>query len=1038
MSPHGWSLRNPWAVLVGALLVAVVGLRAFFTMPTEYFPDTNPPQAAIIIVEPGAAAVDVSRRITEVVEKELASIPGLTKLSSASRDEVASINAQFNYGKPVGQVVVDIQNALSRVRAQLPSDILEPRIYPVTDATRPVLTLSLRPKAGSSLDLAHIRLLADNDIKDFLLNLPGVADVDTFGGHRMQVNLWLDRDRLEAYGLTPQDVMRAVQVQNITTPAGLMENEDGEALVKTIGEFRDLRDIRDCVIRRKAGADVRVQDVARVELGIEDLRSLYHGNGEPAVAINVLRADGGNVMSVIRTVKGALSRMEKRWPDIHFEITNDQQPLIDRNTQGMRASLYASIALTVVIIFLFLADIRSSTIALVSIPLSFMFAVAVLGLTGHTLNIVTLSGLIIATGMVVDATVVVVENIHRHQKTCPGDARQCVEGAVGEILLSISAGMLTTVVMLVPIMFSGGYVQQVLRRFTLTLAYALVGSLLVAVFVVPPLALKLIRGGDAAKRRRNVLERLVLPFGKGVDALANFYVRVLRAALHRRWLAMLLALGCFVLTMKIVPPIIGRELMPPMDTGIMNIRFELPPSASVAHVEKTLTEVEKIIRQEPSVRMISSTVGSEPGEISFGAGGQTAQTAFLIVTLTTRDQRDRTIWEIEDEWREKISALGGIRSLQVYEYGATPMATSRAPIDLVVMGGHRPEDLSAAAARIQQSLEGLPGLVDVVPGWWLDKEEVHVRVDPRTARLYGVTPADVASILRVAVGGVPASGLRLKGFLDVPIRVAYEDAWVRSPERLAQIPIPTPKGSVPLRTLAAIEPSTTQTVITREDLENTIDITAYNRTRRISQVLGDIGARLKKVSLPGSLHIKVSGTAADMHESMQRVMKAVLLGLVLLVVLLVGTFRSFSLPLPILVAIPLAIIGSMWGLLLLGKPMCMPAMMGILLLAGVVINNSIFLIDFIRQALDQGMDRDQALEQAVRLRLRPVLMTTISTFVGMLPMILETAVGLERMSPLATAAGFGLLVGTVMTLVITPVTYTLLDDLGRLVARLWR
>ncbi|SFM99801.1 efflux RND transporter permease subunit [Thermodesulforhabdus norvegica] len=1038
MSPHGWALRNPWAVLVGALLTAVVGLRAFFTLPTEYFPDTNPPQAAVIIVEPGAAAVDVSRRITEVVKKELASISGLTKLSSTSRDEVASINAQFGYGKPVGQAVVDIQNALSRIRAQLPADILEPRIYPVTDATRPVLTLALRPKPGSSLDLPHIRLLADNDIKDFLLNLPGVADVDTFGGHRMQVNVWLDRDRLEAYGLTAKDVMDAIRAQNITTPAGLMENEDGEALVKTIGEFRDLRDIRDCVVKRSRDAHVRVRDVARVELGIEDLRSLYHGNGEPAIAVNVLRADGGNVMAVIRTVKAALPRMQERWPDIRFEITNDQQPLIDRNTTGMRASLYMSIALTVLIIFLFLADVRSSTIALVSIPLSFLFAVAILGLTGHTLNIVTLSGLIIATGMVVDATVVVVENIHRHQKICPHDARQCVEGAVGEILLSITAGMLTTVVMLIPIMFSGGYVQQVLRRFTLTLAYALVGSLLVAVFVVPPLALKLIGGADRSGRRRNFLERSVLPFNAAVDALADFYVRVLRAALGRRWLAMAAAVVCFVLTMKIVPPLIGRELMPPMDTGIMNILFELPPSASVAQVEKTLTQVERILREEPSVRMISSVVGSEPGEISFGAGGQTAQKAFLIVTLTTRDQRDRTIWEIEDEWREKISALPGIRSLQIYEYGATPMATSRAPIDLVVMGGHRAEDLSRAAARIMEKLEGVPGLVDVVPGWWLDKEEVHVRVDPRTARLYDVSPADVASALRAAVGGVPVSGLRLKGFLDIPIRVAYDDVWVRSPKRLGEIPIATPKGPVPLRTLAEIRRSTTQTLITREDLQNTIDITAYNRTRRINQVLGEIGARLKEVKLPGNLHIKVSGTAADMRESMQRVMKAVLLGLVLLVVLLVGTFRSFSLPLPILVAIPLAVIGSMWGLLLLGKPMCMPAVMGILLLAGVVINNSIFLIDFIRQALAEGMDRNEALEQAVRLRLRPVLMTTVSTFVGMLPMILETAVGLERMSPLATAAGFGLLVGTVMTLVITPVTYTLLDDLGRLAARLWR
>ncbi len=1038
MNPHGWALRNPWTVLVGALIVGVTGLKAFLTMPVEYFPDTNPPQAAVIIVQPGAAAVDVNRRITEVVEKELSSLSGLTKISSTSRDEVASINVQFGYEKSIGEAVTDIQNALGRIRADLPEDILEPRIYRITDATRPVITVAVRPAPESGLDLAQVRLLVDNDIKDALLRLPHVADVDTFGGHRLQVNIWLDRDRLEAYGVTPADVMTAVREDNISTPAGFMQNSHSERLVTTVGEFRDLMDVENVVVKQTRDAYVRLRDVARIELGMVDLRSLYHGNGKPAVGVNVLRAEGGNVMGAIRAVKAALPVMAKQWPHVEFEITNDQQPLIERNTEGMRSSLYMSILLTMIIIFLFLADLRTSAVSLVSIPLSFLFALSLLGLTGHTLNMVTLSGLIIATGMVVDATVVVVENIHRHRQRCSGDSMRCVEGAVGEILLSITAGLLTTVVMLIPIMFAGGYVQQVMRRFTLTLCYALVGSLFVAVLVVPPVALKLMGGpSPVAHGSRNLLERWALPFNRGVEKLGVFYTGLLRWALRRRWTALALAVLAFVVTLRIVPPLIGRDLMPPMDAGFVNIVFELPPAASVARVEEVLRSVEGILQEEPSVRMISSTVGSEPGEVSFGAGAQTAQKVSIIVTLTTRDRRDKSIWDIQDAWRRRIQEIPGIRSLQVYEYGATVMSTARAPIDLVIMGGHSAQTLWDTAAEIMEGMNGIAGLSDVVPGWWLDKEEVRVEVDPRTARLYGTTPGETARALRTAVGGMPVSGLRLHGFLDVPIRVAYDDVWVDSPKKLESLPIPTARGPVPLRTLARVRQETTQTLITQEDMENTLDITAYTIGRPMSHVLSRIQEVLARTALPGGVRIKMSGTAADMQESMQRVMRALVFGLVLLVVLLIGTFRSFLLPLPILVAIPLAVIGSLWGLLLFAKPMCMPAMMGMVLLAGVVINNSIFLIDFIQQGLTQGMTRDEAMVEAVKVRMRPVLMTTVSTFVGMMPMILETAVGLERMSPLATAAGMGLLVGTVMTLVITPVTYSLLDDARCRLQKIW-
>jgi multidrug efflux pump subunit AcrB len=1032
VSPHRFALENPWIILVVALIVTVLGLRAFFTMPTDYFPDTSPPQVAVVTVEPGATAVDVSRRITEVIEKELSSIAGLKKLTSTSRDEVSSINAEFHYEKAIGEAVVDVQNAISRIRADLPGDILEPRIYRITDATRPVLTLALRPKEGSPLTLSQVRLLADNDIKDYLLSIPGVADVDTFGGHRPQVDIRLDRDRLRAFHLSPSEVAEAIRAQNITTPAGLMKGSRGEALVKTVGEFRDLREVEQLVVKKSEGAYIRLADVARVELGIEEPRSLYHGNGKPAIAVNVLRADGGNAIATIHEVKKVLPEMAALWPEIDFSIANDQEPIIERNTAGMRSSLYSSILLTVVIIFLFLADLRSSFIALVSIPLSFLFSLAGLGFTGYTLNVVTLSGLILATGMVVDATVVIVENINRHWRMSRENPKECVAGAVGEISLSITAGMLTTIAMLIPIMFAGGYVEKVMRQFTLTLALALVGSLVVAILVVPPIAMKLLRQSE----HKSLPERAAAPFLRLNEAMAEGYVRLLRVALRHRVLTLLIPSTLLVVTVIAVVPIIGLDLMPPMDTGIVNVALELPPSTKIDGVEKSLSEAERIIREEPSVLSISSVVGSEPGEISFGNGAQSAQQAFVIVNLKTRDQRERSVWQIVDGWRSKMAQIPELRSLQVYEYGASPMSTSRAPVD-IVLKGRDSMILDRIASDIQEKFRGMPGLLDFIPNWWMDKPEVQVRVDPKMARLYDSDPSAVAEQLRLAVGGLPVSALRLTGFLDVPMRLAYEDRWVATPERLAELDIYTPKGAVPLKTLAATRNRRTQTSITRENLQNTLDLTGYNRTARISHVLADIDNRMRAVSFPGGYGFEMSGTAAEMNESMSRMTASMMLGSILLVVLLMGTFQSFVLPIPILVAIPLAVIGSLWAVLIFHQPMCMPAMMGIILLAGIVINNSIFLIDFIKQARREGMERDEALIQSVRLRLRPVLMTTISTFVGMLPIIFETAVGLERMSPLASAAGFGLLAGTFMTMIVSPVLYSLLDDARIAWRRLW-
>ena len=1027
MNLTGFSMKNPYTILALILVVVSLGAFAFFRTPTDLFPNTAPPQVVVITVEPGAAARDVADKVTRVIEKELNTLGGLKKVISTSRDEVSSVNAEFHYDKPIGEAVQDVQNAISRIRPDLPGDILEPRIYRITDATRPLLTVALSPRPGSRKTLSEIRLLADNRIMDRILALPGIADVDVFGGHRPEVKVRILRDRLAANHVSLPEVLAALAEQNITAPAGVIYSGKKEYLVKTVGEFKNLQQIRDFPIKKDGRGYLRISDVAKVSLEEHEQRSLYHGNRVPAIAMNILRPDNGPTVAAIRTFKNFLPKLEAEYPDIRFRITDDQQPLIDINVHGMRTSLIQGIILTVLVIFVFLADTRAAMVVSVSIPLAFLTSLLVLWFSPYTLNMVTLSGLIISVGMVVDASVVVLENIYRHyqEMKTPDAAKAAREGA-SEVALAITAGMFTTVIVLVPVMFAGGYTQQVMRPLNMMISSTLVASLLVALAVIPLVASRLLA---RPHEHRNPVERIFGYTDKGVSLLARMYLSILRIALRWRVITILLAAAFFVLTMKIVPPLIGGELMPPMDTGIAIVEVDTPANDNIRQVETVLNRVEDMIYREQGIRMVSSVVGSEPGQISFGGGGATAQSIRIIVHMIDRKHRRATIWEIEDRWREALRKMPGVKTFRVSEYGATPLSTTKAPLDIIISG---PDSrvVSRLADRTLRALRGIPGLVDVRRSWYVDKKEEQVRIDPALARLYGTSPARAAAELKAAVKGIPVTAMRLRGFLDIPILVEYADRDIHSPSQLKEIYISSKFGPVPLRSLADVHAEIDQPFITRERLRNTIDITGVNRAHTIAQVAGMAAKRIRKIPIPGGYRIDMSGTISNMKTGKQEMGRALRIGLVLLYLLLLAMFKSFRHPVTIMAAIPLAVAGAMWGLLLFDKPMCKPATMGLILLGGTIVNNSILLLDFILEAREQGVPRREAIIQSVRLRIRPILMTTVSTIVGLTPLVFEMAVGLERMSPLGVVAAMGLAVGTFMTLIVIPVAYSGMDSLA--------
>ncbi|WDN87434.1 hypothetical protein BuS5_00402 [Desulfosarcina sp. BuS5] len=1022
-----FSLKNPYTILALTLAVAALGVFAFSRTPTDLFPNTVPPQVVVITVEPGAAARDVSDKITKIIEKEINTISGLKRIVSTSRDEVSSVNAEFYYDKAIGDAVIDVQNVISRIRPELPADILEPRIYRITDATRPLVTVALTPKAQSKKTLFEIRLLAENQIEDEILRLPGIADVDVFGAHQPEVEVRISRDRLVANKISINEVIGALTRQNISSPAGTIYSGKNEYLVRTTGEFENLSDISAFPIRHNGNGYLRISDVASVSLGEHEQRSIYHGNGKAGIAINVLRPKNGPTVAAIKSFKALLPRLEAEYPDINFSITDDQQPIIDINVHGMRTSLVQALVMTVLIIFVFLADTRAAIVVSVSIPLAFFISLVVLWFSPYTLNMVTLSGLIISVGMVVDSSVVILENIYRHFRAMkePDAVRAAQEGA-GEVSLAITAGMFTTVIVLIPVMFTSGYTQQVMRPLNMMISSTLVASLLVALTMIPLMASKFLGNSHT---KRNSIERFFGYTDKGVTRLSQFYIKILSRALNKRFITLILAFGFFMITMRLVKPLNGGELMPLMDTGIALINFDTPGADTPEQVESVLRRVEKMIYEQPGVEMVSSVVGSEPGQISFGGGGATSQSAKITVHLVDRKHRPETIWQIEDKWRAGLRKIPGVRSFRVSEYGATPLSTTKAPLDIIISGPDT-KVISRLAYKCMAALKGLPGLVDVRRSWYEDKVERDIRFDPALARLYHITPADATLELKASIKGIAATQMRLTGYLDIPINVRYSDADIDNPNKINEAYVSTKFGPIPLRAVADVTESHDQPFLTREGLENTIDVTGGNSIYTIAQVAKMAHMRLSKIKAPQGYAIKTSGTSLDMKNGQKEMGRALIIGIVLLYFLLLAMFKSFGHPITIMAAIPLAVAGAMWGLLLFDKPMCKPATMGLILLGGTIVNNSILLLDFILEARKRGVPKKDAILQSVQLRIRPILMTTSSTIIGLTPLIFEMAVGLERMSPLGIVAASGLLVGTFLTMIVIPVVYSSMDSLA--------
>ncbi len=1019
-------LKKPHFVLSLVFVLSLSGIAGLFSIKQKLFPDANRPQVAVVIIEPGASAKDIAQNITIPVEEELYTVEKIRKVSSTTKDEVTVITAEFEYGKSIGEALTDVQNCISRIKTELPRDILEPKIYKITDATPPVLVIGISPK-DTSIPLADVRQIVENQIKRKLLVIPEVSNVDVFGGYKKEIFIQIDKNLLNRYGISIKQVIEKIQESNLDIPVGLIQNNQVQILLKSINRKDVLNQLNNIQIKE----NIKLSDIAQIKYSYFTNKSLYYGNGKPAIALAVQRKEDADTLKTIQEVKKVLLEIKKEYPALDFSITDTQEKIIKLSNLNMLEALRDAIIMVSLVILFFLSNIRQMLIAAVSIPFVYSITIGIMWFLGIEFNIVTLTGIILALGMLIDDAVVILENVERHLYHLKKDRWSAVIDGTKEVLFPVLAGTISTVVVLLPLLFIGGYPEKIFRPLALTLIIAVVVSYFVSVFFIPLIAPYLLKRTE----EKNFIERYLFFLSEGLlSPLKKLYTEIVQKGIEKTYISFFLfvfIVFLFVFSLRAIMPLVGREIMPPMDTGIVKAKITADSNLSIEKVEEVVKKISLFLRQDKNVEMFSISVGSEPGVLSMGKG-ESPQSINMTVHYVDRFHRKKSIWEIEEILRKFIWTIPGIKYVHVFDYGATPLSTIKGNLDVTVYGDNLRE-LDKIGSKLLEIAYKTKGLTSVSRSWDYDKLVYNLKIDYQKAAKFGLTPYTIANQISSKISGRFVSFFNVPGEKNLRIRVIYPPEYRKNIYNLQDMYIDTPSGRMPLIYFASVEKVYEPTIITREKLQYTVDIIGYREKAAISHIVENFQNSLKKEGffLPAGYTLSHEGDIKQLNDSMKRMLKAIAFGIVLLFFTLAVAFSSFLSPISVIFAIPLSVIGGAWSILLAGYHQSMPGLMGIILLAGIITKNSILLIDFIKEALEEGKGLKDAVIDSIKIRTRPVLMTAFGTAVGMIPIAFGWALGLERLAPLGVVAIGGLIVGTFLTLVYVPLLFFLLERLKR-------
>jgi hydrophobic/amphiphilic exporter-1 (mainly G- bacteria), HAE1 family len=1021
-----FAIRRPVITVVSMVALVVFGLVSLTQLNTDEFPEVNPPIVVIAVPYPGASPDNVEREIVEPIEESLAGISGVRKIQSSSLDSFATITIQFTYEKDLQEAVQEIRDEINAIRNDLPPEMEEPVLTKISLDDFPVVSLAL---ASDTLSIPELTLLADPGITRRIRALGGVGSVDISGANTREMSVEIRPEALQNSGVSVGEIVGAVQRQNLAAPVGRLQGANDERTIRLRGRVETAEDFMRVVVAERDGRVVRLGDVANVRVGVEEPRTTALYSGQDAVGIDIKKSRGFSTTEVATAIHAEIEQIRPTLPPgVVLHIVRDAGTRVENSVANVQSALIEGAVLTVLVVFLFLNSWRSTVITGLALPVSVIASFIALMAFGFTLNTMSLLGLSLAIGILIDDAIVVRENIVRHVEMGKSHFDAAREGTA-EIGLAVTATTLSIVVVFVPIAFMGGEAEQWFAPFALTIAFSVMVSLFVS-FSLDPMLSAYWPDPHMAMSERSFISRGLDRFNRWFDRQADRYKRVIGWALRHRLAMVALAIGSFVFALA-MPAMgyLGGGFFPVQDVSEFIVQLETPPGSSLEYTKRKSEEAASLARAKSGeVLYTYTTIGSLTGAVDEGT---------IYVRLTPKAERTRHQDDIAAELRTEYMKLGGVTASI-----SSGRLDNQKQIQVQVRGTDTRE-LTRIADEVIAQVRQVPGAVDVGFSTRGQKPELDVRLDRALAGTLGVTVADVAQTLRPAFAGIDAGDWvdPTGKTRDVTIRLS-PDARQRASD-LSSLPITVqgPQGrpsSLPLGQVATITQSLGPARIDHLDRDRVISVQANTQGRPLTEVIAEIQRRVDTIALPAGYAITQGGETEDQQEVFSRILIALGVAVILMYLVLVVQFGSFLDPFAIMLSLPLSLIGVVLILMATGDTLNIMSMIGVILLMGIVAKNAILLIDFAKMAEAQGMPRQQALIEAGRQRLRPILMTTFALTAGMVPVALGIGEGADFRAPLGRAVIGGVIASTFLTLLVIPTFYDILSGARTRVGRLFR
>ncbi len=1022
MSIPRLAIERPITMFMLSAVVMLIGGLSLARLPVDLMPDVSFPSITVRVGYPGVGPLEMEELVTRPIEQALSAVAGLERLESTSSEGSARVTLNLAWGTDLNEAADDIRNRLDRVRGRLPEEAEAPVMFKFDASAAPIMGVGVE----GDYDRVRLREIAEHDLSQRIERVPGVAAVTVDGGLRRQIHVELSKEKIRALDLPVDRVVNLLRTENQNIPLGEIDEGDRTFLVRSQGQFENLNEIRDLVVMTRQGVPVYMRDIAEVKDSTEDFRSFTRINGKPGVRLRITKQSGTNTVGIADAVRVEVAKINREVPSITMTVLDDSSVFIKRSIHAVQEHALVGGFLVMAIIFIFLRNLRATFIVFTSIPISVVGTFALLYFNGYTLNTMTFGGLALGIGMIVDASIVVLENTFRHMEHGKDRMTASIE-ASEEVWSAILASTLTHIAVFVPLLFLTGVSSIMFKQLSVVVMFSLSMSLFVAVTIVPVLCSRLLKLPPPPAERQGVTGRLYTWSEDVLNGMDDRYKRIIHTALKHRPTVLGLGTACVVAAVVILPTI-GFELMPQTDEGEVRVTAELPVGTRAERAEEVAIRLEGLGKEYVSEAVDIVTQAGGGGGFMGGGGNRVNMT----LRLKPKDERTRSSEQIARDLSRQLAGIIPGVVIQTQATGGNQQQNrlfggGDSRIALEIQG----DDLQTAQ-RVAQSAKAVMDRVPEVRNSRVGRDdgrpELAIQVDRPKAALLGLSVTGVANSIRTSVGGTQAAFFRESGN-EYPIIVRLREEDRGRVEDISDILLSTAQGQVvEAKNLMTVRNQAGPTEIQRKNQERIIRVTAEPEVT-LSSALAAVNARLSEVTVPNDFRVSFGAEAEEQARAFQQLQLMLILAIVLVYAVMASQYQSLRDPFIIMFSVPLAAIGVVLALKFTGTTFSLQAYIGVIMLAGIVVSNAILLVDYtnILRRRDHVPLRE-AVETAGRTRLRPILMTSLATMLGLVPMSMGIGEGAELQAPLARVVIGGLLASTLITLVFVPVVYTIFEE----------